>query len=357
VTAAIEGAGTQVRILRADVSDRVQVAGVLAEIQKSMPPLRGVVHAAGVLDDRTVLQMDAARFRRVLAPKMYGAWNLHELTAGSPLDFFVMYSSAVSLLGSPGQANYAAANAFLDALAHHRRALGLPALSVNWGPFSQVGLAAAQEIRGQRLSQRGMGSISPEQGLDVLRRLLRSGAAQVGVVPLDVRQWIAFYPSTAGSPFLTKLLGEHDLKSSARQGASLREELQRTEPGARAALLEKYLAARLAQVLRLEATSIDRTASFGGIGLDSLMSIELRNRLENDLGIRLSATLLFTYPTLVSLSANLLERIGYAGGAPHGVEPEGGATETSLSTLDDLSEEETAALFEAKIASIEERLK
>jgi acyl carrier protein len=192
----------------------------------------------------------------------------------------------------------------------------------------------------------------------VLRRLLRSGAAQVGVVPLDVRQWIAFYPSTAGSPFLTELLGERGgLGSSARQGPFLREELQRAETGARAVLLEKHLAAQLAEVLRLDAASIDRTTSFGSIGLDSLMSIELRNRLENDLGIRLSATLLFTYPTLALLSANLLERIGYGGDAPRGMKPEGDTTETFLSTLNDLTEEEAAALFEAKLASIEERLK
>ena len=118
---------------QADVASEADVARVLAMIAGSLPPLRGVMHGAMVLDDGVLLQLDAARFRKVTAPKMIGAWNLHLQTLETPLDFFVMFSSSMSLLGNPGQGNYAAANAFLDALAHHRRALGLPALDGQLG--------------------------------------------------------------------------------------------------------------------------------------------------------------------------------------------------------------------------------
>src|SRR6185295_15249043 len=134
----------EVRILRADVADEAQLARALAEVDETMPPLRGVIHAAGVLDDGTVLHLDRNRLDAVMAPKVAGAWNLHALTAGRTLDFFVLFSSVTSLLGSPGQANYAAGNAFLDALAAYRRARGLTALAIDWGPWSEVGLAAAR---------------------------------------------------------------------------------------------------------------------------------------------------------------------------------------------------------------------
>ena len=357
---AIKGAGAKVGVFQADVSDRGQVVAALAEIQRRMPPLRGVVHAAGILDDRTVLQMDPGRFLKVLAPKMRGAWNLHVLTADSPLDLFVMYSSAVSLLGSPGQANYAAANAFLDALAHHRRMMGLPGVSINWGPFSGVGLAAAQVNRGERLSQRGMGSMTPEQGVEVLGRILGGGVVQLGVVPLNVRQWIGFYPSAAGSPFWLDLLQVHGTSGSgAQQGSTFREDLLSTEPRERAAKMEKYLGERLAGVLRLDATKISRLTTFGTMGLDSLMGLELRNRMESDLNVRLSATLLFTYPTLSSLAAQLLERVGIEGGDATAPEaPIGdGDGEVGPEALDTLTDDEAEALLEAKLTSFEEALK
>ena len=154
------------------------------------PPIRGVVHAAGVLHDGLLAQLDAAALNSVLRPKMIGGWLLHRLLEDAPLDFFVLFSSAGSLLGQPGQGNYAAANAFLDALAHHRRAQGRPALSINWGGWS--GLGFADTSGGQRLAARlallGIKSIAPGQALEVLERLLRQGSTQVAAVPVDWRQ-------------------------------------------------------------------------------------------------------------------------------------------------------------------------
>src|SRR5262249_3656105 len=133
----MEEQGAQVVVIKANIAQRRQVENLLATIEQSMPPLRGIMHAAKVLDDGVMLQLDRERFKTVMAPKVNGAWNLHELTLNKQLDFFILYSSAASLLGSPGQGNYVAANAFLDAFAHYRRAKGQPATSINWGVFSE----------------------------------------------------------------------------------------------------------------------------------------------------------------------------------------------------------------------------
>src|SRR5262249_31193591 len=147
------------------VTREEDVVRVLDDIHRSMPPLRGVFHAAAHLDDGILLQLDEERFRSVMSPKLRGAWLLHTLTAGCPLDLFVLFSSAAVLFGSPAQGNYVAANVFLDALAQHRRLQGLPALSVNWGPWSGVG-GANRADRGGRLVLRGILSIPPEKGIE-----------------------------------------------------------------------------------------------------------------------------------------------------------------------------------------------
>ena len=139
---ALEEAGARVVVARADVAQEEHVAGALVKIHDSIPPLRGIIHAAGVLDDGLLLNQNQERLAAVMAPKVQGAWNLHKLTLSAPLDFFVLFSSLASVLGSPGQGSYAAANSFLDALAHQRRALGLPSLTINWGPWDAVGMVA-----------------------------------------------------------------------------------------------------------------------------------------------------------------------------------------------------------------------
>ena len=307
--AELTAAGVTVRVARVDLADRTAVAGLLSELAATMPPLRGVLHAAAILDDRTVLELDPARFTRVMAPKLHGAWNLHVLTRALPLDFFVMYSSGASLLGSPGQANYAAANAFLDALAHARRRDGVPGLAINWGAFSEVGLAAAQANRGDRLAERGVASMTPAQGHAVLDRLLTGPAAQVGVMRLDARTWLGFYPGAARSPLWSALIEP----GSAAPSTGVRDRLLAAAPAERQALLERFLAEQTVRILRLDAsTSPSVEETFSALGMDSLMGLELRNQIEAGIGLRLSATLLFTYPTLRALAQYLLAQPGLA---------------------------------------------
>jgi acyl carrier protein len=305
--------GAHIAVFSADVIDRDETAAVLAKIDTQMPPLRGIVHAAGVLDDRTLLEMDAERFSRVLAPKVLGAFNLHTLTLDKKLDFFISYSSSASLLGAPGQSNYAAANAFLDALAHTRKSIGLSGTSIHWGPFAEVGLAAAQDNRGKRLSDRGIESLTPMQGVIAFGRLLEKPRTEVGIVRLSVHQWLEYYPQIADAPFWSELQRDKkstDLPSSSR--ASFKQSLERRPSAERLAALEQHILEHVSQVLRLDIARIDRLSSFTSLGMDSLMSLELRNRLESSLGVRLSATLLFTYPNPASLADYLLDRMSSA---------------------------------------------
>ncbi|QSQ15451.1 type I polyketide synthase [Myxococcus landrumensis] len=350
----LEAAGARVQVSAADVSREEDVERVLSELRAHLPPLRGIVHAAGLLDDHTALELSDEHFRKVAAPKVQGAWNLHVRTLGEPLDFFVLYSSAAVLLGSPGQGNYAAANAFMDALAEQRRALGLPAMSIQWGAFSEVGLAAAVDVRGDRLSYRGVGSLTPAEGVTALARLLEHPRPVVGVLRFDARQWFEFYPRTASVPFFAELPRESDVsRSGSAQGTSLKQALEVASPAGRIEILEGHLREQLGRVLRIPAARIDRAAPFKSIGVDSLMSLELRNRIEASIGLKLSAALLFTYTHTASLAEHLLERLGLSSipeveAAP--VEsPQADELQRIEQELDQLSEDELAARLAEKL--------
>jgi len=320
--AAMEQAGAQVIIARVDVSRAEELRALLSDLPARVPPLRGIIHAAAVLDDGMIADLDADRFLRVMAPKLLGAWNLHALTLDQPLDFFVLYSSAALLLGSAGQASYVAGNAFLEALAQHRWCLGRCAMSIDWGPFSEVG-GAARADRAERLTARGLASLTPAQGHEVLSRLLRRSRAQIGVMSLDLAEWIEFHPHEAGSPYLSELVaGSGEAPVGAGEAAAFTRRLQAASPEERLALLERHLVEQSSRVLRLDAADIDLDTAWTSLGLDSLMNLELRNRLAASLGVRLSAALFFAHPTVSTLAARLAEQLeaqgepGIATGGP-----------------------------------------
>jgi myxalamid-type polyketide synthase MxaE and MxaD len=301
--AALRARGAEVTVARADVADIAAVEHVLADIRSRGLALRGVLHAAGVLADGVLPTQDLPRLREVLAPKAAGAWNLHVATRGLELDCFVLYSSASSLLGAPGQANYAAANAFVDALARLRRAQGLPALAVQWGAFAEVGLAA-QEGRGETLQARGAGLLAPDDSGPALARLLAADEAVVGVVPLDVPRWVAAHPHVARSSLLRGLVEEPGTNGDE----PLRGALAAADAPARAGLVEAFLRAQVAQVLRAEPASVDRDASLKRHGVDSLMAIELKNRVHARLGVRLPVLSFLQGASLAALAGDITAR-------------------------------------------------
>jgi NADPH:quinone reductase-like Zn-dependent oxidoreductase/NAD(P)-dependent dehydrogenase (short-subunit alcohol dehydrogenase family)/acyl carrier protein len=341
---AMQAAGVQVVVAQVDVADRVRLAQALATLPDQMPPVRGVAHTAGVLDDGMAVQLTLERLHAVMAPKVSGAWNLHELTLGAPLDFFVLYSSLASLMGSPGQVNYGAGNAFLDALAHLRQAQGRPGLSINWGAFSEVGLVVAQENRSQRMAGRGIGSMTPAEGLGVLSRLLGTPVAQVGVALLNPRQWVGFFPSMAGSLRLSRLHAEGPLDPDG--APALHELLSQALPAERTALLEQFIREQVGQTLRLDAERVESLTPFKDLGIDSLMALEIRNRLEAGLGMRLSGTLLFTYSHLASLARYLLGQFDHVTTPP--TLP--GGDETELASVQRLTQAEKLAMIELALA-------
>ncbi len=309
----LEALGAHVLAVRADVSSASDVARMFQEIAEKMPPLGGVIHAAGVLDDGVVTQQSLTRLRKAMDPKVLGAWNLHHHTKDLPLDFFIEFSSAASLVGSPGQANYAAGNAFLDALAHHRRALGLPALSVNWGAWGG-GMAETAAAR-RRQASNGVEEIEPSRGLDLLAGMFGGGLPpQIGVFPVNWSKFGAqFY---RGIPPLLEHLLTAAPAPAAAHAANPRhwDTVPQTErePG-----LKTFLRGELAAVLGMaDAARVPTKQGFFEIGMDSLMTVELVHRLESNLGIKLPANLAIDYPNVEALAGYLSSRLSAA--PPHG---------------------------------------
>jgi acyl transferase domain-containing protein/acyl carrier protein len=290
----LESLGASVHLASVDVADEGQLSDFLDEFRcEGWPPIRGVVHAAGVLQDGLLVQLDAAQLNTVLRPKVMGGWLLHHLLKDAPLDFFVLFSSAGSLLGQPGQGNYAAANAFLDALAHHRKAQGQPAMSINWGAWADLGFADTPGGRrlAARLALLGIRSMAAEQALEVLKRLLGQGSAQVVAVPVNWRQYREFYPAGSEPPLLSQLAREEaDVPPQADRPGEKRgltsAAFLAAEPGERHQLLQSYLSEQVARVLGLSASKLDLQQPLSNLGLDSLMAVELRNRIAVDLGVK-----------------------------------------------------------------------
>jgi acyl transferase domain-containing protein/NADPH:quinone reductase-like Zn-dependent oxidoreductase/acyl carrier protein len=314
----LKAAGARVETMRADVSNEGDVRRVFATIDKSMPVVRGVVHAAGVIDDGAVLEQTWSRCERVLAPKTAGAWVLHRATEDRPLDFFVMFSSMVSIFGAAGQASYCAANAFLDALAHYRREHGRPALSVNWGPWAEAGMAARLDAREhRRWAQQGITSMEPPEALEALERLLSSGVAQAAVLPIDwniaARSW-----TPGAEPPLVKDLARVPSGTSARAVpaiADLREQLLRELPSEQVAVVRRRVVQDALRILGVTGVdAIEPRQPLSDLGLDSLMAVELRNALGAAVGRTLPATLLFRYPTVDALTTFLAHDILNVGG-------------------------------------------
>ena len=328
---ALEALGGNITVAQGDVSNKEQLANILENIQTTtpvppspQPPLKGIIHAAGVLDDGVLLQMNWERFNKVMAPKVQGAWNLHNLTRDKPLDFFILFSSAASLLGSPGQGNHVAANTFLDSLAHYRRSQGLPALSINWGVWSDIGAAAKRQVDAQ-MKARGIGAIAPQQGLDILEKLFTEESTQVGVVPIN---WPQFLASGATSPYFEDFAQTKETKQ--REASELRQQLTDILPQNRLSFLVNHLQEEVAPILGLK-TNPNPQQGFFDLGMDSLMAVEMKDRLETGLSVTLPSTVIFEYPTINALAEYLVEEMFPSQWESTGVKTKINNEETSLS--------------------------
>ncbi|MEV5084137.1 SDR family NAD(P)-dependent oxidoreductase, partial [Streptomyces sp. NPDC056159] len=309
LVAELEELGAEVSVAACDVADRDAVAALVAE-----HPLTAVVHTAGVLDDGVLNSLTSERLAAVLRPKVDGAWNLHEATRHLDLDAFVVFSSVAGVFGGVGQANYAAGNAFLDALAAYRQALGLPAISLAWGPWQQgAGMTAGLDERDvRRAAESGMPLITIEQGLALFDAALTTGEAAVVTSRLD----LAALRGRAEIPALLRGLIRTPVRRTAATGAAegadagLVQRLARLDREQRHEVLLDLVRASAALVLGHAAgADIDADRAFRDLGFDSLTAVELRNRLRTATGLRLSATMVFDHPTLSALADHLLTEL------------------------------------------------
>lgn len=312
--------GITVTTLQVDVGDFAALKHAIEQIAVDHP-LKGVIHSVGVLDDALLMQQSWSRFETVLKPKVLGAWHLHQLTQELPLDFFVMFSSVASFLGSVGQANHASANSFLDAFASFRRAQGLPALTINWSGWSEIGAFAdiAQQQQ-QQLRSSGMDVISPTQGIAVFDALLSTHTqGQVGVMPI---LWPCYLNKHQGHPLAEQAFYAHfqhlaeDVADSgeAQQAEVLEnrfsESLKRASESDRTSLMQEKIREQVATIMAVaDAQQIDVQRSLLKQGMDSLMSIELTNALSRVLGVTLGSTLVFNHPSIEQLTEHLLNDV------------------------------------------------
>ncbi len=308
--------GVQVVPLQGDVSSADDLARALRQCEALLPALRGVIHCAGVLDDGVLSAQTWSRFETVFAPKVAGTWNLHQATREMPLDFFVTFSAAASLLGSAGQANYAAANAFLDSFCHYRHALGLPALSINWGLWRGAGMAGSTDRLHREAS--GLRPMEPADALGALERLLAEDAVSAAVFARE-------RPAAAPPP----------ARFSAELAAAPRHR--------RASLVERHVLDTIRETLGIAGrASLDQTQPLRDMGLDSLLAVELRNRLCASLGVDLPPTLAFDYPTAEAVLNCVASRLDL---------PSAGRESEDEDEVTSLSEEEAQAKLLAELDS------
>jgi NADPH:quinone reductase-like Zn-dependent oxidoreductase len=308
VLARLRGRGVAVEVTRCDVTQEMEVEQLFRCIRAEMPPLRGIFHLAGVLDDGLAIHLGGANYARALAPKVLGAWNLHTASQDAALDLFVLFSSAASVLGSAGQANYAAGNAFLDALAHARRSIGQPALAVSWGPWE--GGLADSEVRRKEMARRGFKPLEAAPALEVLRRLLGLKKAHLMVMSVDWKPLLKqFVDRKKVPPFVAAYADLETPRAveAAVQQDDLRTRVQAAPAGKRSAILADHFVQQMAQVTCLNAGEINRHEPISNLGVDSLMLFELKRRIEASMQVTIPTGKLFENPSIVELAEFVLE--------------------------------------------------
>ena len=346
-------AGVEVLELKADAGNPAELAVAFAAIDATGHELRGVIHSAGALADGALLNQDWERFAMPLRAKVTGAWTLHRLTRERRLDFFILYSSVAATFGSAGQANHAAANAFMDALAQHRRAIGLPALSIGWGAWSGIGSAAMRGVD-EAVASRGIGAITPDRGMDILEALAAEAPAHVVASLMD---WPRYLRTLNGD--LPSFLADFATQASRSPGLPapatreppidpLLRELEAAAPSARYGLIIDFVGRTVAQVLgRHGEEGLDPRRPLSEMGLDSLLAVELRNRLGARLGLSrgLPATLVFDCPTIEALARHLEQRLAPPPDDPVAVRSASPSSTSAVTSIDEMSDDEVDALF------------
>ena len=315
----IKAIGAKVKVVSTDISSAEGVKKLLA----TLPRLQGIVHAAGVLADGMLMQQSSESFQEVAGPKVRGAWHLHTQTQDRPLDFFVLFSSVASIIGSPGQSNYAASNAFMDGLAHFRREQGLAATAVNWGPWADVGMAASDLVV-QRLIKDGWQPMNASAGCDYMAQLLTvHDLPQAAVLPVDWKQFVASTPGANQWSSLKHCILKEQVSPLVDNSAEVAaKNVRDAAPNQRIDLISSYLLKRIAQTLRVPATDLDELAKPGDLGVDSLNAVEVQIWVKSDLNVELGVEQLFTTSSIKDLAISIDQLLrGDPGGTKLGITP------------------------------------
>ncbi len=356
----IESLGAQVVVASVDVSDRVGMERLFARFGSALPPLRGIVHAAAALSDRTIADMDAETLMAMLRPKVIGTRVLDDLTRDLDLDFWVLFSSTTALWGSRFLGHYAAANAFLDAFAHRRRASGRPILSINWGTWDEMRAASAA---GQQMAaQFGLNRMPADQALQFMGDFLGApDLAQIVVASVDWSALKPAYEARRQRPFLERVETRQRAVKPAQaeaKSSDLLRKLREAHPDDRRDILIEHVRAEAAAVLGMaRPDDLDIYQGLFEMGMDSLMSVELKGRLENSVEQSLPSTLTFNYPTIAELAEYLetkalADRLAEAPPADNTTAEPAAPAGADVSEIDDLSEDELAALLSKKLGKL-----
>ena len=327
----LKSAGIQFDIKQVDISKRDSVKALIDEVRATVPPLKGIFYAAGVVDDMAIGSLDAAAIQRVMAPKAAGAWLLHENTLDLDLDYFVMFSSISAIIGNPGQINYGAANAVLDGLAHLRRSQGLQAVSINWGALSEVGMVGNDKNVERLLALLGDDTYSPSQAMQALETILAHNLSQVGFMNMN---WSR----------LKQQLGKKDTWSRFEQFSSselvdsstrypLRQEMNELPSEQHAEFIETHLIEHIAQITRNNIEQIPTSAGLDRLGIDSLMAVELISALRMNLGVEINQMKIMQGITISALAEEIHSQIN-------------GSGNEIFDQIDEMSEDELDALLQ-----------
>jgi acyl transferase domain-containing protein/acyl carrier protein len=340
--ASLEARGIETKVLKADIGSPKDVKRLISEI----PDLKGIFHLAMVIDDAPLSALTAERLRTVMAPKAHGAWLLHEATQGLDLDCFVMFSSVSSIFGNPAQGNYSAANAFLDSLAYHRRALGQPALAINWGVLGGEGYVARNERVAEFLARQGTGALTPAEVTSLMESFLTAHATQVAAIRVDWAKWRQSFRGMQDNPLVERIFaGGVEAAESAGGGTDWRAKIQAASAEERNGVIGEAVRDVVGSVLRVKPDSLREDQPLTDLGLDSLMGVEIETMLESAIGVALPPTSLMRARTIGQIANLLAEQMGADSDAPAKAAVVAEVVETSELDLDAISDEDLDLLL------------
>jgi acyl transferase domain-containing protein/NADPH:quinone reductase-like Zn-dependent oxidoreductase/NAD(P)-dependent dehydrogenase (short-subunit alcohol dehydrogenase family)/SAM-dependent methyltransferase/acyl carrier protein len=342
--------GVDVRVVHADIGSPADVARLTEEIRTAARPLKGIFHLAMVIDDAPLVSLNRDRIRNVMAPKARGAWLLHESTRDFELDCFVMFSSVSSIFGNPAQGSYGAANAFLDSLAHHRHALGLPALTVNWGVLGGEGYVARNKRVAEFLARQGTTELSPKEVMTLLGSALTAGQTQVMAIRVDWAKWRQFFRGMQENPLLERIFETVENQESGGPASDFRLKIESAAPEELEGIIGQAVRDAVSAVLRVKPESLRDDQPLTDLGLDSLMGVEIENSIEGSLGVALPQASLIRARTVGQIVALIAEHLGakatggmLAATSKPAIAPETASTDEV--NLEALSDEEIAGLL------------